>query len=122
MSFSKYFRALLLHRGVMTLGGMALGCVLHAQAHADVWKYVDKEGVTRFTNEPPNQGAQRLFQSDPELPSPAARASEPTPAPAPASAPARVPASAPIAAPEALPINPAKALGDWPPKPLILKK
>ncbi len=71
MPLSKSERTMALRRGVMSLLGLALGCALHAQARADVWKYVDENGVTQFTNQPPNKNVQLVIQSNPATPSPA---------------------------------------------------
>ena len=122
MLLSKLLRGLVLHRGAMSLLGVALAWTFHAQAYADIWKYVDANGVTHFTNEPPTQNAQQLIPLPTSAPNPAPRASEPVNATVPSGVP--VPLAAPVAAaaPVARPLNPAKALGDWPPKPLILLK
>lgn len=114
MLYLKLSRGALLHRGVSSVLALTLTWALPVRVHADVWKYVDEKGVIHYTNEPPNNNAQKLFQSTPEPPgagassaNPAVRASAPAPAPS---------ASA------ALPLNPFRALGDWPPRSLIPAK
>lgn len=57
-----------LRRVVMSMVGLTLGCTLSAPAWADVWKYVDENGVTQFTNQPPNKNVQLVIQSDPTTP------------------------------------------------------
>lgn len=47
---------------------LLLACALQAPARADVWKYVDENGVTQFTNEPPSKNFQLVIQSDPSAP------------------------------------------------------
>ncbi|MEO8122113.1 MAG: lytic transglycosylase domain-containing protein [Rhodoferax sp.] len=64
-----FLRGWVLHRGLLSLLGVALGCALHVQARADVWKYVDENGVTQFTNQPPNKDVQLVIQSGPSGPS-----------------------------------------------------
>lgn len=54
--------------GVMGLLVLVLGCGLHAPARADVWRYVDENGVTQFTNQPPGKNAQLVIQSGPGAP------------------------------------------------------
>jgi soluble lytic murein transglycosylase-like protein len=61
----------MLPRSAVSLLGLALGWALHAPALADVWKYVDENGVTQFTNQPPNKNVQLVIQSDPDTASPA---------------------------------------------------
>lgn len=58
-----------LRRVVMSMVGLSLGCMLSAAAWADVWKYIDENGVTQFTNQPPNKNVQLVIQSDPGAPS-----------------------------------------------------
>lgn len=70
MPFSKSEPDLILHRRVMSLLALVLGCTLQAPAQADVWKYIDENGVTQFTNQPPNKNAQLVIQSSPGAPSP----------------------------------------------------
>lgn len=50
-------------QGVMGMLVLVLGCGLHAPARADVWRYVDENGVTQFTNQPPGKDAQLVIQS-----------------------------------------------------------
>ena len=50
-------------------GWVLLTCALHVQAWADIWKYVDENGVTQFTNQPPNKNFQLVIQSNPAGPS-----------------------------------------------------
>jgi hypothetical protein len=56
---------LVLHRGAVSLLATLLGCTLHAPAWADVWKYVDENGTTHYTNQAPAKGARLVIQSDP---------------------------------------------------------
>ena len=58
MLLSKFIRGLVL-----------LTCALHVQVWADIWKYVDENGVTQFTNQPPNKNSQLVIQSNPSAPS-----------------------------------------------------
>ncbi len=53
-------------RLVLSLTGIGLFLALHTTVDAEVWKYVDATGVTQFTNVPPPQGGEPLFQSLPE--------------------------------------------------------
>lgn len=53
-----------LMRGMILLAG-----ALHAHAWADMWKYVDENGITQFTNRPTNKNFQLVIQSDPTAPS-----------------------------------------------------
>ena len=123
--YSKLSRATLVCRGVPSL--LALAWLFPVQVLADVWKYVDEKGVIHFTNEPPNKDAQQLFQSEPAQPAsaaaPVAHASAPASTAAPVTAPAPVKTTTPAPAPTthasaAVPLNPGKALGDWPPRSL----
>jgi hypothetical protein len=68
--FWKSFRHLALQRGALSLSASLLACLLHGQARADVWKYVDEMGVTQFTNQPPSKGSQLVIQSDPGISTP----------------------------------------------------
>ncbi|MFZ4479850.1 MAG: transglycosylase SLT domain-containing protein [Rhodoferax sp.] len=56
------FRGLVSRRGALSL---LAALSLHAPAWADVWKYVDENGVTQFTNQPPGKAARLVIQSDP---------------------------------------------------------
>lgn len=47
---------------------LAIGCALHAPARADVWKFVDENGVTHFTNQPPSKNFELVIRSDPSAP------------------------------------------------------
>lgn len=47
-----------------TLLSTVLFFTLHSQAHADVWKYVDENGVTHFTNQPPSKDFQLVIRSN----------------------------------------------------------
>lgn len=58
-------REIVLRRGLVSILGIVLGCGLHAQAWADVWKHVDENGVTHFTNEPPTKDFQLVIASNP---------------------------------------------------------
>lgn len=109
MVFSMLSRTLVLRRWVLILLAGALAWALQAPAWAEVWKYVDGKGVTHFTNQPPPPNAQQLIPLPPSLPSSAVRASVPATVPVPPAAPASA----------AKPLNPAKALGDWPPRPFV---
>jgi len=62
------FRGRVAQRAALRLLAPLLGCLLHAHAWADVWKYVDENGVTQFTNQPPGKGARLVIQSDPGTP------------------------------------------------------
>ncbi len=46
---------------------LLLVCVLHAPAWADVWKYVDENGVTHYTNLAPGKNARLVLQSSPAV-------------------------------------------------------
>lgn len=61
-------RGNLIHRGGLGLLGVAMIGALHAPAHADVWRYVDENGVTQFTNQPPGKNAKLVIQSGLEAP------------------------------------------------------
>ena len=112
MSCSKSLLGFVSRVSVVCLLALSMmGLWLRVDAHADVWKYVDGKGVTFFTNQPPAQGAQRIF--DPVAANSSAVVSVPPMSPG-ASAPALGTASAPAAG---APVNPTGALGDWPPRP-----
>ena len=64
MLFSTLKGKIGLYREAACLMGVALLCTLHAQAHADVWKYVDENGVTHFTNQPTGKDTQLVIRSD----------------------------------------------------------
>lgn len=101
---------LALNRHDRLLMSLCMGCLMGTQVDAGaIRKIVDEKGVTFFTNQP--------AEDDPlQRPGPVAPAvSASVPLAASAPAPAR-PSSAPVNAP--LPGNPAKALGDWPPRSL----
>ncbi len=65
MLCSEFFGGLVRQSVKTTRLAVLLGCVLHAPAWADVWKYVDENGTTQFTNQPPEKGARLVIQSDP---------------------------------------------------------
>ena len=44
----------------------AVICACPALSWADVWKYVDENGVTQYTNQPPASASQRVIQSSPD--------------------------------------------------------
>lgn len=66
--FSKNLRDILVYRGGLVLLGVVLLGALHAPARADVWRYVDENGVTQFTNQPPGKNAKLIIQSGLEAP------------------------------------------------------
>ncbi len=68
MPFSISMRKPVPRRRVMSLLGFAMGCALQAPAWADVWKYVDENGVNQFTNQPPNKNVELVIQSNPAAP------------------------------------------------------
>ena len=68
MLFSMFLRSPGLRRGVKSLLGVSLGFALQAPAWADVWKYVDENGVTQFTNQPPGKESLLVIQSNPATP------------------------------------------------------
>ncbi len=47
------------------LAVVLLGCAMHGQAAADVWKIVDENGIVQFTNEPPGKKGQLVIESNP---------------------------------------------------------
>lgn len=141
MLISRCLRQWVLRRGVTGALAVVLGVVFHLPTYADVWKYVDASGLTRYTNTSPGQGAELLFQSPADTPttsapSPIVMTSAPlivappevTPSKVPVTTPAKVstPAlaktSAPAGLPASAPFNPGNALGDWPPRPKNLTK
>lgn len=77
---------LLLRRSVGRLLGVALVWALQAPAWADIWTYVDANGVTQFTNEPPGKGAHLVIQSDPTASGAAMASAKDLPAPSDADA------------------------------------
>ena len=87
--------------------GFVLCCMLSPQLHSETFKYVDERGVTFYSNEPPAKAAPQPAAPKPEVPVPAKPASP------------LVPASK---VPVAVPLNPEKALGDWPPKSIKFEK
>lgn len=70
MLLSMSFREMVVRRGLASVFVVALGWGLHAQAWADVWKFVDANGVTHFTNQPPAKDFQLVIASDPLISSP----------------------------------------------------
>jgi len=62
--FSKPVKKIALYRQATTVMGLLLMCALSTQAQADVWKYVDENGVTHFTNQPPGKDVQLVIRSD----------------------------------------------------------
>ena len=64
MPFSKIMKKIALNHQAMSVLGAVLICAFHAQAHANVWKYVDDNGVTHFTNQPPGKDSQLVIRSD----------------------------------------------------------
>ncbi len=65
MSCWKSFRDGLVQRAAPSLLAALLTGLPQGPVWADVWKYVDENGVTRFTNQPPGKKAQLVIQSDP---------------------------------------------------------
>lgn len=66
--FSKSVRGLVVRGRVASLLVIVLGYGLHVQARADMWKYVDENGVTQFTNQRPGKDYQLVIQSSPAAP------------------------------------------------------
>lgn len=64
MLLSKIVRKIVLHCRATSVMGAVLMCTLSTQAQADVWKYVDENGVTHFTNQPPSKDVQLVIRSD----------------------------------------------------------
>ena len=64
MLFSKLVRKIALHRKATSLMSAMLMCMFHTHAHSNVWKYVDENGITHFTNQPPGKDAQLVIRSD----------------------------------------------------------
>ena len=64
MLFSKFVRKIALRCQATSVMGAVLICAFHAQAQANVWKYVDDNGVTHFTNQPPGKDSQLVIRSD----------------------------------------------------------
>lgn len=62
--FSKLVRKIALHCQATSVIGAVLICALAPQAQANVWKYVDENGATHFTNQPPGKDAQLVIRSD----------------------------------------------------------
>ena len=62
-----FFSLLVRCAAVISLSGL-LFAGFHGAASADVWKYVDENGVTQFTNEIPLRKAELVIQSNPESP------------------------------------------------------
>jgi hypothetical protein len=87
--------------------GFVLCCILSPQLHSETFKYVDERGVTFYSNEPPAKVAPQPAASKPEVTVPATPASAPVPG---------------SKGPAAVPLNPEKALGDWPPKSITFEK
>ena len=48
---------------------VVLACTLHGPAQANIWKYIDENGVTQFTNQLPGKDSQLVIQSDSDSPS-----------------------------------------------------
>lgn len=71
MLFSMVLPDSVLRRGMVAVLGFVLGSALHLQARADVWSYVDENGVTHFTNESPGKNARLVIQSSAAAPAPA---------------------------------------------------
>jgi soluble lytic murein transglycosylase-like protein len=53
-----------LRRAVFACLATVLGCALHGQVLANVWKVVDENGVIQFTNEPPGKKGQLVIESE----------------------------------------------------------
>ncbi len=64
----RFLRRLVWHRAAARLLAALLAGALYLPAWADVWKYVDENGVTQFTNQPPGKNSQLVIQSDPTQP------------------------------------------------------
>jgi len=67
---SIWLGGLVSRRRVLSALVIALGWGLHGQVWADVWKYVDANGVTHFTNQPPTKDFQLVIASGTATPSP----------------------------------------------------
>ena len=61
-------RKLIVPQAAACLLLVALVCALPASARADVWRFVDANGVSHFTNEPPNKNFELVIRSDPSAP------------------------------------------------------
>lgn len=66
--FSRPVWRLVARHGVASLLVVVLGYGLHAQARADMWKYVDEKGVTQFTNQRPGKDFQLVIRSSAAAP------------------------------------------------------
>lgn len=66
MPLSLFLLSPTLSRLMVSLLGLVLLGMAHLSARADVWKYVDENGVTHFTNQPPAKGTQLVIQSNPD--------------------------------------------------------
>lgn len=95
-------------------------CVIAAPAEAQaIRKFTDARGVTYYTNQPPEDDPK---PRPPTAPAPAASApvaAASAPVAVASSPPASPPAPAVVPAKPTAPINPAMALGDWPPRALL---
>jgi soluble lytic murein transglycosylase-like protein len=61
-----FLRQSAFYRVIVSLLVLVLFSTVHLSARADVWKYVDENGVTHFTNQPPAKGTQLVIQSNPD--------------------------------------------------------
>ena len=59
-----------LRRRALSALAIVLGWGLHVQVWADVWKYVDANGVTHFTNQPPTKDFQLIIVPDTAIATP----------------------------------------------------
>jgi len=67
---SMSFREMVVRRGLASVFAVALGWGLHAQAWADVWKFVEANGVTHLSNQRPAKASELTFVSEPVSSSP----------------------------------------------------
>lgn len=51
------------YRVIVSFLGITLISMIHLSARADVWKYVDENGTTHYTNQPLTKGTQLVIQS-----------------------------------------------------------
>lgn len=64
MLFSKFVRKGAVNCQAASLMGVVLMCALAPQAQANIWKYVDENGVTHFTNQPSGKDSLLVIRSD----------------------------------------------------------
>lgn len=64
MLFSKHVRKTTRRRHAVSVLAVVFLCALVPEAYANVWKYVDADGVTHYTNQAPAKDAQLVIRSD----------------------------------------------------------